>query len=348
MKFTLPPPAILVPNSDDDWSIITAAAKSSGPSSIVPDANKFTLVAVILTALAIPPIAYHSRKFLKDHSWAYRLVWVLAFAINYITVSIPGRIDGRVAGTDGKDTRNYPWKTLFEPAGWAFAIWGVIYITETILSGWVGAIGKPMEMFKKAAPFWAAGNLYQSLWCLVFRPEYEQFLWLPMLLLASASASMGLAHKQFTDSIDVVNGFWSNGVSRAAMLARFPLALHTGWLAAASLLNLNGWAAKTSGLGTQIAAAFSSSFLAAAVSSALAIASGDGFISATAAWALAALSYRTNIKAVDTRKNPKLNAVVSADVQEGLSIVEGILSKALQALSLVLAAKPLLKLFNQK
>jgi len=48
------------------------------------------------------------------------------------------------------------------------------------------------------------------------------------------------------------------------LLARFPISLHATWLTAASLLNLNGWAAVSEfSLGTQIALAQVSSYLAA-------------------------------------------------------------------------------------
>lgn len=87
-----------------------------------------------------------------------------AFAINLISVSVPGRIDGKMAdeakrhralaiqkkeaktedGTDGgksgKDgegsvegvPRDSMYRSLVTPAGWAFAIWGVIFLTEAV------------------------------------------------------------------------------------------------------------------------------------------------------------------------------------------------------------------------
>ena len=48
------------------------------------------------------------------------------FLINVASVSLPGRFDSEV------DPKNmaFPWPTLFSPAGFAFAIWGVIYMGE--------------------------------------------------------------------------------------------------------------------------------------------------------------------------------------------------------------------------
>ena len=90
------------------------------------------------------------------------------------------------------------WKSAFAPSGWAFAIWGIIYLGELLTtlyiafapSGWNGdhtAITKVMkkpgaffgaylattevvdpgapcgflEGVKRASIFWAAGNLFQ-------------------------------------------------------------------------------------------------------------------------------------------------------------------------------------------
>ena len=52
---------------------------------------------------------------------------VLGFVINILSVSIPGRFDSDV---EPGDTLRFPWPTLLNPAGFAFAIWGLIYFGE--------------------------------------------------------------------------------------------------------------------------------------------------------------------------------------------------------------------------
>jgi serine/threonine protein kinase len=39
------------------------------------------------------------------------------------------------------DQISMPWKTLFEPSNWAFAIWGIIYLSEIVLSVFMLTLG---------------------------------------------------------------------------------------------------------------------------------------------------------------------------------------------------------------
>ncbi|KAL7453025.1 hypothetical protein ACHAWC_004721 [Mediolabrus comicus] len=112
-----------------------------------------------------------------------------AFVLNVGAVSVPGRLDGQQDEEMRKGELN-PTKpdasnstastvygrnrsrTLVDPSGWAFAIWGPIYIGETsfvayqLLSSNADAVIPGI-----AAPF-AAANILQSLWCASFRPSY--------------------------------------------------------------------------------------------------------------------------------------------------------------------------------
>ena len=116
---------------------------------------------------------------------------VLGLIASIASVSIPGRFDD-----DGDVLFSSPWPTLFSPAGYAFAIWGVIYIGE--LSGVVAAWRAPLDAFTTvhddSSRAWLCANLAQALWCLCFRQWSLSQLWLPSLgaqalLLLSAHAS---------------------------------------------------------------------------------------------------------------------------------------------------------------
>jgi len=78
------------------------------------------------------------------------------------------------------------------------------------------------------------------------------------------------------------------------LLVRWPISLHASWLTAASLLNLNAWAAVSNiSMGDQVAIGFFSSYFATIAGSILSYKLGDPFIALTVAWALAALSAQT-------------------------------------------------------
>eukprot|EP01031_Cornospumella_fuschlensis_P028015 gene28015-33829_t len=308
------------------------AMASSGTSTSIP----IFRTAVALVAMAsIPLLSMHAKNLVDGHSWAYKVVWAIAMAVNFITVGLPGRFDSEAQ----ENKKGFPWVTLFEPAGWAFAIWGVIYAGELALTAYVASIGKEVTLFKKAAPLWLAGNLFQSLWCLTFRPQFKSVLWLPMSLLASASAAFLGCHQVLSEGL--MAQAWSQPLLErlAILLIRSPVSLHTAWLAAATCLNLNGWTV-TSGCSysAQIAVAFASCFIGAIYAVAATWYTKDPLIAGTIAWALSALVSRTLIKV-------EQNAIpyISADTQKALALTEKVMANGLIALAVsisVLSAIP--------
>ena len=307
-------------------SLILSASDMSADSSSTLIQLKVLLTTIAIAA--IPSIVLYCQKNLLMAPWLYRAVWVGAFIINVVTVSIPGRFDGQ---TDSAGKVIFPWRTLFEPSGWAFAIWGVIYSCELLVSAYVGAIGNPTSPLQQTLPYWLAGNLFQSLWCFCFRPQFKRYLWLPTSCLALAALSLGLGHNALTVAIDSAHV----GSRLPLLLIRFPFALHTGWLAAATLLNLNGWIVLADqSLPMQISIAYLSAYIGAAVGAALSIRSGDPFLGLTVAWALLAVSVRTDQK---LGERPLL---ADADTQLSLSMTERALSILVGTISIGAAALP--------
>ena len=117
---------------------------------------------------------------------------VVGFLINIVSVSIPGRFDSDVDPTN----MTFPWPTLFAPAGFAFAIWGVIYLGELL---GMGLLVTSPTMATAAAPAsraWACANIAQALWCMSFRPWALSRLWLSSACLAATAASLVVSQKQ--------------------------------------------------------------------------------------------------------------------------------------------------------
>jgi len=294
--------------------------------------------AAFLLTTSVPIVLSISSSFIRKSAWLYKLLFSGAFLINWITVSIPGRFDGNIDKDTGKVT--IPYSTLFEPEAWAFAIWGVIYISEIILTLYSTAIGKPADLLKDVTIFWIAGNLFQSIWCLVFRPEFKSYMGFSALLLALGSASFGLAHNVLSEAITgYAGGYWDKE-RIGLILMRFPLALHTGWLAAASLLNLNGWAVLANTTPRfQTNVAFLSAILGSIVGGVLSVRSGDGWIALTVAWALQALANRTSRRIIPQ---------ISLNTKNQLSSLEGLLSKVLMVVAVISNFQPFLIQLLQK
>lgn len=172
-----------------------------------------------------------------DISSVARVAWVAGFLLNLVTVSLPGRFDGISADEAQRKKRDaastgemkqievtMPWITLFEPAPWAFAIWGVIYLSELLLTGYIAAFGSSERLvLSTATAYWVAGNAYQSIWCLCFRPQFRSSLWLPMIYLALGSFSFFQVHNSISELLFSDLSF----VQKIVMyLIRFPISLH--------------------------------------------------------------------------------------------------------------------------
>jgi len=123
------------------------------------------------------------------------------------------------------------------PAGWAFAIWGPIFLGELIgvAAQFLLYEKEPIVQLLKATsgPFITA-QLFQSLWCATFRPKYnENKMFISVGMLSATAYSLSKAHAAFTSSSLPLNPFQYG-------IFFFPMALHFGWTTAASIVNLNG------------------------------------------------------------------------------------------------------------
>lgn len=276
------------------WKSSTSHILTESTKELVFPKEDVALVAGAALTIPLALALYNSS--LQKHPWGYKVAWVAAFTLNLFAVMQPGRFDGQVS-QDGAPSLQ--WNTIFNPAAYAFAIWAVIYLGELLLtlSVGLGIMDQPVTaVLKEATPFWVAGNAFQSLWCYTFRPKFFPALWVPAALLGAACYSMFSAHSIVSRAILDVTSSWLAGTKENIFhfLVRFPLALHAGWLAAATLLNINGAAAAAgAALGNQIALAYLSSYMAFGAGAFLTYRSRDPCVALTVAWALRALAVKT-------------------------------------------------------
>jgi len=325
----------------------------------------FSISALIILSVAIPLILQKFSENINNGNSIYRFVWAIAFIVNCICVSIPGRFDGQMV--DGKIS--VVWRSAFAPSGWAFAIWGIIYIAELLAtsyisispSSWnfgatseklvkvksssflgfieekIATIATPLDItdsFKKASLYWLVGNFYQCLWCYAFRPKFKSFLWIPASLLAAGAFSLFGAHRELSQSLSSANTLTSKIV---LALIRFPISLHAAWLTAASLLNLNGWAAVSNvSPSDQLAIANASAFTAGLFGAVYTLYTKDPFVGLTFAWALSALADKTKNKA-------DVTDTIGVVATQALSTIEFSLSTLLLCISIYAPFSPKLK-----
>jgi hypothetical protein len=120
------------------------------------------------------------------------------------------------------------YQTLLTPSGWAFAIWGPIFIWEGVF-----AVTQMLPAFRSlasvqsVAPWWWAACAVQVSWSFVFAQDIVTGA--TLLMLSILICLVGL----------VVFGDRKRGSTAEYWLIRAPFALQLGWIIVASELSLN-------------------------------------------------------------------------------------------------------------
>ena len=200
-----------------------------------------------LSALNYPPLVALSglglgaslpmiEQFATNSPWAtLRIVNLISYGINFVSVQRPGRMDGQAAEDGELSPRS--GKTLVAPSGWAFAIWGPIFLGELVgvaASFFIKESDPIVELFRKTSGPFITAQLFQTLWCAAFRPKYKGASMLISTGMLSATAySLSKAHAAFTANPQLYSNLQYG-------IFFLPMALHFGWTTAASLVDLNG------------------------------------------------------------------------------------------------------------
>jgi hypothetical protein len=123
-------------------------------------------------------------------------------------------------------------RSLVLPAGWAFGIWGAIYLGEAVfcVAQLVDGSGLP-ALLPEVTPGFVAANLVQSLWCASFRPSYNGG-WRKYV----SAAMLGGTAYSLSCLLPAIMSVPPSGLSWYFV----PLVMHFGWTTAATLVNLNG------------------------------------------------------------------------------------------------------------
>jgi len=149
---------------------------------------------VLLSALAMPVVSWFSQR-------------------------------GAFGPTNGEISDRYP--TLLVAAGYAFAIWGLIFLWDALFALWQASSRRRADGAAAAirAPA-AAGFALTALWMPVFS---QQWFWLALLIIWAALACLAICALRLSRTATPEPGqIW---------LAWLPLSLHAGWLSLAAFLN---------------------------------------------------------------------------------------------------------------
>jgi len=152
--------------------------------------------------------------------------WFNLCALIVNTVITYTSLTGAFGKTNTELSNKY--QTLVTPAGWAFSIWGPIFIWETIF---VVAQFFPRfrrsEVVLRMSPWWWALCGFQCCWTFAFAQDQVTLALIFMLLILSSL--LGVAWS--TDGLNLSIAEY--------LLLRAPLSLQLGWIICAAAVNIN-------------------------------------------------------------------------------------------------------------
>jgi hypothetical protein len=133
---------------------------------------------------------------------------------------------GSFGPTNGMVSAQYP--TLLVAAGWAFAIWGLIFLFDVLYGIWQATGERRTDAtLTRIAPLTAIGFALTAVWMPLFSMG---LFWLCLLVIVGALSCLLRAAFILTDDAKRLPQQW--------LWAWTPISLHAGWLSLAAFLNL--------------------------------------------------------------------------------------------------------------
>ena len=211
------------------------------------------------------------------------------------------------------------YQSLATPAGWAFAIWGVIFTSEAVYAvAQLLPCLRDSEEVKRAGPWFVLACLFQGGWSVAF--GFAQ-IYLSQALILLILVSLW----RMNTALQSVACTSPSGFGRYLLL-RLPFTIHFGWLTAASAVsvNLTLVATKPSAHATLLTVALVSLtaiFLPALVNPSTARVGSDPGFALTIAWALAGVAAQNRAPIVDAPEAAPIQSWCPRFVTDALALV---------------------------
>jgi len=140
-----------------------------------------------------------------------------------------------VAGIGGLETNEYlslKYQTLVTPAGWAFSIWGIIFLAQAafVVAQVLPAYKDRTLVTEGVKDYYIRTCLAQIVWTTSFANEKIFVSFLAMLAIAYSLALILKAQYSIDSSSDTWQDYG---------LLRFPFEIHAGWIVAATFVNFS-------------------------------------------------------------------------------------------------------------
>ena len=152
------------------------------------------------------------------------IVLIVTLFVNYW--SNTGAINGQTIALISQKNEN-----LFTPAGYAFAIWGFIYLAliALVVYQWVLAVKENSEPLKQIGYYLALANILNAAWVLIWLYEYLLF---SVGVMISILITLTVLSNQLSKWSTSTSNFW---------LVKFPIYLYQGWIIVALVANVSAF-----------------------------------------------------------------------------------------------------------
>lgn len=238
--------------------------------------------------------------------WTVLIVTILAIAFCNITQVVP------MGGAKSIVQVTYENRSLFVPAGYAFAIWGIIFLGFIIYAIYQVLPSQRNEVLydRLAYPFMAV-NVLNAVWQVLFRFEYIGWA----LLIIIANFIFGLV--QFRIVKPAVNNH------HHSQWLTVPFSIFMGWISVATIANISiycvhiGW---HGGPIPEVTLAMITLFIAVLLGVIMSVAYRDWLYPAVVAWATIAISVAYRAEVQDVSDAALLAGIVSAAWSLGMAI----------------------------
>jgi hypothetical protein len=156
--------------------------------------------------------------------WLFVLAVVFILVMNYLSTAIP--FGGM---TNAEVSEKY--STFITPAGYAFAIWGFIYLSIITFAFFQLRKGKEIRFYNIIWPYFMVNALANGLWLLAFQNEWLGLsVGLIFILLGSLIAMFRVFYR-LKSALSTTHRFFFH----------VPFGMYLGWVSIASILNVAVW-----------------------------------------------------------------------------------------------------------
>ncbi len=166
----------------------------------------------------------------SSRRWGVVALFLITVFINYASTTF-------LFGDSDTGDVSDQYSTLFTPAGYAFSIWGLIYLTLGIYVGYQAFWAREDQaLYDRVAPLLIVNLLANSLWLPTFQYEQISFSVVFMLIILGTLIQLQIILTKDTSLSPRERGW-----------VRVPVSLYLGWISVATITNLavfvkySGW-----------------------------------------------------------------------------------------------------------